>query len=76
MDFSVIFQLRTKKFWWMDVIFYFVISALVATVLCYLIFLIKDKQKTAHDRIGTVFLDSRFRENDEGFQILNLVNSN
>ena len=42
MDFSVIFQLRTKKFWWMDVIFYFVISSLIATVLCYLIFLFKD----------------------------------
>ena len=40
MDFSVIFQLRTKKFWWMDVIFYFVIYLLIATVLCYFIFLI------------------------------------
>ena len=42
MDFSVIFQLRNKKFWWMDVIFYFVISLLIATVFCYLIFLTKD----------------------------------
>jgi hypothetical protein len=42
MDFSVIFQLRTKKFWWMDVIFYFVISLLIATVLCWLIFLVKN----------------------------------
>jgi len=42
MDFSVIFQLRTKKFWWMDVIFYFVISLLVSTVLCYFIFLFKN----------------------------------
>lgn len=42
MDFSVIFQLRTKKFWWMDVIFYFAVSLLIATVLCYLIFLVKD----------------------------------
>jgi len=42
MDFSTIFQLRTKKFWWMDVIFYFVISLLIATALCYVIFLIKD----------------------------------
>jgi hypothetical protein len=42
MDFSVIFQLRTKKFWWMDVIFYFVISLLVATILCYIIFLTKN----------------------------------
>ena len=42
MDFSVIFQLRTKKFWWMDVIFYFVISLLISTILCYLIFLTKN----------------------------------
>ena len=42
MDFSVIFQLRTKKFWWMDVIFYFVISLLIATVFCWLIFLFKN----------------------------------
>jgi hypothetical protein len=42
MDFSVIFQLRTKKFWWMDVIFYFVVALLVATIFCYIIFLMKD----------------------------------
>jgi hypothetical protein len=42
MDFSAIFQLRAKKFWWMDVIFYFVISLLIATVLCWVIFLVKD----------------------------------
>ena len=62
MDFSVIFQLRTKKFWWMDVIFYFVIAALVATVLCYVIFLIKnvmqradiDKETVALQTVGTV----------------------
>jgi len=42
MDLSAIFQLRTKRVWWMDVIFYFVISLLVATVLCYLIFLTKN----------------------------------
>jgi hypothetical protein len=42
MDFSIIFQLRNKKFWWLDVIFYFVISLLVATVLCYFIFIIKN----------------------------------
>jgi hypothetical protein len=42
MDFSAILQIKNKKFWWMDVIFYFVISLLVATILCYLIFLLKD----------------------------------
>jgi flagellar basal body-associated protein FliL len=61
MDFSVIFQLRTKKFWWMDVIFYFVMSLLIATVLCYLIFLTKNnfqredikKEDAALQTVGT-----------------------
>jgi len=61
MDFSVIFQLRTKKLWWMDVIFYFVISLLIAVVLCYLIFLIKNsflrqdiiKEIAALETVGT-----------------------
>ena len=42
MDFSTIFQLRTKKIWWVDVIFYFVISFLIAAVFLYLIFIIKN----------------------------------
>lgn len=61
MDFSVIFQLRTKKLWWMDVIFYFVISLFIAVVLCYLIFLIKNsflrqdiiKEIAALETVGT-----------------------
>ena len=61
MDLSVIFQLRTKKFWWMDIIFYFVVSLLIATILCYLIFLIKNniqregirKEMTALQTVGT-----------------------
>ena len=42
MDFSAIFQIRSKRFWWMDVIFYFVISLLISSIFCYLIFLDKD----------------------------------
>jgi len=61
MDFSVIFKLRTKKYWWMDVIFYFVISVLIATILCYIIFLIKnnllrkdiEKEIAALETVGT-----------------------
>ena len=41
MDFSIFYQLRTKKIWWVDVVFYFVISLLISTVLCYLIFIFK-----------------------------------
>jgi len=42
MDFSIIFQLRNKKIWWLDVIFYFVMSLLVATVICYIVFIVKN----------------------------------
>ena len=42
MDFSIFSQLNTKRFWWMDVLFYFAISLLIATVFCYVVFLIKN----------------------------------
>ncbi len=38
---DIISQLKNQKFWWMDVIFYFTASLLVATLLCYLIFVLK-----------------------------------
>ena len=38
MDFKSIFQQADRKYWWMDIIFYFTMSLLVATVLCYVIF--------------------------------------
>ena len=41
MDFGIIYQLKTKKFWWLDVLFYFVVTLLVATVACFFIFYIK-----------------------------------
>ncbi len=61
MDFNTIFQLRTKKFWWMDVVFYFVISLLISTVLCYVIFAAKnsflrqdiEKQIEELNKVGT-----------------------
>ena len=42
MDFPEISQMKDKKFWWMDVIFYFVLSLLLATIISYIIFLLKD----------------------------------
>ena len=36
--FSIIGKLKENKLWWVDVVFYFVISSLIATILCYLIF--------------------------------------
>ncbi len=56
MDFSAIFQIRTKKFWWMDVIFYFVMSLLVATVLCYVIFLTKNNLQREDIKKETIAL--------------------
>jgi len=54
MDFRAVFQQKEKRFWWMDVIYYFVISLLFASVFSYLIFLAKNnmqrseiEQKTA-----------------------------
>jgi hypothetical protein len=41
MDFSIIFQLRNKRFWWMDVALYFVIAVLIATGFCYLLFMVQ-----------------------------------
>ncbi len=42
MDLRAIFQLREKRFWWMDVIYYFAISLLIAGVFCYIAFLVKN----------------------------------
>ncbi len=39
--FSIINKLKENKLWWVDVVFYFIISSLIATILCYLIFTAK-----------------------------------
>ena len=41
MAFDIIYQLRTKKFWWLDTILYFVLTILIATIIVYFIFDIK-----------------------------------
>jgi len=41
MAFDIIYQLRTKKFWWLDTILYFALAILIATVAVYFIFDIK-----------------------------------
>ncbi len=41
MNFGIIYKLRDKRNWWVDVVFYFVISLLVALVICAFIFSIK-----------------------------------
>jgi len=58
MDFSIIYQLRTKKFWWLDVVFYFVISLLVATLFCYLIFSIKISMQQSQIRAIEVSMET------------------
>lgn len=39
--FSIFSKLRDNKLWWVDVVFYFIISSLIATIFCYLIFVAK-----------------------------------
>jgi len=41
MDFGIIYQLKIKKFWWLDTIFYFVAALLLATIICFVIFTVK-----------------------------------
>ncbi len=41
MDFGIIYQLKIKKFWWLDVILYFVSALLLATLFCFLVFSFK-----------------------------------
>jgi len=41
MDFGIIYQLKIKKFWWLDTIFYFVVALLLATIICFVIFTVK-----------------------------------
>lgn len=72
MDFGIFFQLRTKKFWWMDVIFYFVVSLLVATVLCYIIFLLKNgiqKKEIEKEIIALQSVGTEKQKADERFVI-------
>lgn len=38
---SIFNKLRENKLWWVDVVFYFIISSLIATIFCYLIFVAK-----------------------------------
>lgn len=41
MDFGIIYQLKIKKFWWLDTILYFGIALLLACIICFLIFSFK-----------------------------------
>lgn len=58
MDFSIFSQLNTKRFWWMDVLFYFAISLLIATVFCYVVFLIKNNIQRQEIEKTVVALES------------------
>jgi hypothetical protein len=61
MDFSIIYKLRAKKYWWLDVILYFAVSVLIAVVFCYIIFSVKisivkkgiEDQTTSLQTVGT-----------------------
>ena len=68
MDFSIIFQLRTKKFWWMDVIFYFAISLLIAVVFCYVIFFVKNNFQREDIRKETEALKTVGTDQQKGYE--------
>lgn len=70
MDFRTIFQLRNKKVWWMDVIFYFIMALLAATVICYLVFLVKNiiqkrQIEAVEQALTTVGTDDQKKEEAE-----------
>lgn len=79
MDFSIFYQLRTKKIWWVDVVFYFVISLLVSTVLCYLIFILKiylqqEELKNLDQAILTVGTDAQKEQEKTVFNYQKKIN--
>jgi len=41
MDFDLIYKLKIGKFWWLDVILYFVLALLVSLVVCFFLLMIK-----------------------------------
>jgi hypothetical protein len=73
MDFSIIFKLRSKKIWWLDLIFYFAISLLVATILCYFVFIIKNniqKQQIAEIETAMLSVGTQEQKEQEGEVLL------
>jgi hypothetical protein len=72
MDLSIISQLKNKKFWWVDIIFYFAISLLVATVLCYVIFIIKDvlQRQEIQEKIMALETVGTDQQKDEEDQVI------
>ncbi len=61
MDFSLLYQIRAKKYWWVDVLFYLAIALLLASALSYGIFWLRSvslrtqiqKQTALLDTVGT-----------------------
>ena len=51
MDLSILYQLKNKKVWWLDTVFYFFVALLLATVFCFFIFSFKIslQEKTMKD---------------------------
>ncbi len=68
MDFSAIFRLRTKKIWWVDVIFYFALSLLIATVFLYLIFIIKNSIQRKEIKDQEAKLETVGTEEQKGYE--------
>ena len=56
MDFGIIYQLKFKKYWWLDTILYAVLALLLAAFFSYLIFVAKiaQEKKTIEDLVTKI----------------------
>jgi len=83
MDFSILNvfkELRENKLWWVDVVFYFIISLLIATVFCYLIFIVKiyfqeSKIKDFEASLATVGTDEQKEMEKQIFEHQKKINN-
>ncbi len=76
---NIIYQLRDKKNWWVDVVFYFVISSLLATIICYVIFVIQiyiqnEKIKEVQVALTTVGTDQQKEMEKQVFEYQKKIN--
>ncbi|MBI1866390.1 MAG: hypothetical protein HY005_00950 [Candidatus Staskawiczbacteria bacterium] len=58
MNFGIFSKLRDNKLWWIDVVFYFIISFLIATISCYFIFAVKIYFQKENIKAYNVSLDT------------------
>lgn len=68
MAFRAIYQLKNKKLWWIDVLLYFAFSLLITSVLCYLIFSIKNFSQKENIKELNAALESVGTDQQKNFE--------